>query len=119
MPRIRSRAGVCGGPFRPFGFRSIRPGRSIRPELEALEDRLLPATAIWSGASLVNSNWSTPQNWQANIAPSSGADLVFPAGAAQQSSVDDFPSGTTFHSITFSAGASPASLTTARIPNPT
>src|SRR6266851_5515132 len=74
------------------------------PRLETLEDRLLPATAIWTGASIVDNNWSTPENWQGNTAPSPGDALVFPAGTLQQSNVDDFAAGTTFASITFSAG---------------
>jgi autotransporter-associated beta strand protein len=74
--------------------------------LEPLEDRLSPATAIWTGASPFDSDWTTPENWQGNLAPSPGDDLSFPAGTAQQSNIDDFAAGTTFRSITISAGTS-------------
>jgi autotransporter-associated beta strand protein len=92
MPRVRSRAAVIQLTF--------------HPKLEALEDRFLPAMATWTGASPVDSNWSTAQNWQGNVAPSPFDDLVFPAGAAQQTNVDDFSAGTTFNSITLSGGTS-------------
>jgi autotransporter-associated beta strand protein len=75
-----------------------------------LEDRLLPttlpATAVWTGASLVDNNWMTKENWQGITAPSPGDALLFPAGTLQQSNIDDFAAGTSFASITLSAGTS-------------
>src|SRR5206468_8533797 len=71
-----------------------------RPRVELLEDRELLATAIWTGASTGNSNWSTAANWAGNTAPNSGDDLVFPSGAARLANVDDI-SGGDFHSIQF------------------
>jgi hypothetical protein len=56
----------------------------------------------WDGGSLVNNLWTTPENWVGNAAPSPGDDLVFPAGAARLESVNDYPIGTTFGSITVS-----------------
>src|SRR6516225_4178557 len=96
MPRIHFRVRDCL--------------KTIRPRLEALEDRLLPtslpATAVWTGASLVDNNWMTKENWQGITAPSPGDALLFPAGTLQQSNIDDFAAGTSFASITLSAGTS-------------
>lgn len=61
-------------------------------------------TRIWSGASQFSNNWSDPSNWQGNIAPNPGDDLVFPEAAGQSTRVqntNDFVAGTTFNSITF------------------
>jgi fibronectin-binding autotransporter adhesin len=74
-----------------------------RLRLEALEDRLAPATHTWTGgAGAGNLNWSTPSNWQANSPPfpleSSPVILNFPAVAANlKATVDDITgiSGTT------------------------
>jgi autotransporter-associated beta strand protein len=89
-------------------LRSVRRGPSdrVRPVLEALEARLAPATVTWDGSAdgsnvpFQNANWTSPQNWVGDVAPSPGDDLVFPAGALQASSVNDFAPGTAFHSIT-------------------
>jgi autotransporter-associated beta strand protein len=75
------------------------------PTLEVLEGRLAPATAVWdgsadgSGVPFQNANWSSPQNWIGDVAPSRGDDLVFPIAAFQSISNDDFAPGTVFHSI--------------------
>src|SRR5262245_3065901 len=68
-----------------------RPRPSCRPRLEALEERLAPATCIWDGGSLVNSNWSTAANWVGDVAPVPGLDnLEFPAAAARKANTNDF-----------------------------
>jgi hypothetical protein len=36
------------------------------------------ATRTWDGGSLVNDNWQTPENWEGDVMPSAGDDLVFP-----------------------------------------
>src|SRR5262245_51927930 len=77
-------------------------GRSLlRPDLESLEDRTAPALATWTGGGATTA-WTNPANWAANIAPSAGDDLLFPAGAAKASAVNDFAPGTGFRSLTFS-----------------
>ncbi len=73
--------------------------------LTRLEDRAVPAVATWDGGGADN-KWTTAANWQGDAAPQPGDDLVFPAeGAAQRASVNDFPAGTGFRSITL-AGVS-------------
>jgi autotransporter-associated beta strand protein len=76
--------------------------RAHLPALEALEVRITPSTATWTGAGS-DSNWMTAANWSGAVAPQSGSDLVFPAGANNLNAVDDFPAGTSFSSITISA----------------
>ena len=62
------------------------------------------ATRTWSGgAGPVNNQWTIATNWQGNVAPVAGDDLVFPIGVAQNVTVNNFPVGTTFGSITFVA----------------
>lgn len=62
---------------------------------ERLEDRLALAISTWSGA--VDNLWSTPGNW--DTLPNAGDTLVFPAGASNLNSVNDFATGTSFESI--------------------
>ena len=78
-----------------------RGRRAQHPGLEALEVRITPSTSTWTGAGS-DSNWMTAANWSGTVAPQAGADLVFPAGAANLNSVDDFPAGTSFGSIAVS-----------------
>ncbi len=51
----------------------------------------------WTGAS-ANDNWTTPGNWLGGVAPTGSANetLIFPAGASQFTSVDNFPAGSNF-----------------------
>ena len=67
------------------------------------------ATRTWTGASVSNPNpalrnnlWTNLLNWSGNLLPQPGDDLVF--GAAPQPSNNNFPSGTTFNSISIGAG---------------
>jgi fibronectin type 3 domain-containing protein len=62
----------------------------------------LPETYTWDGGSAVDSNWSTPENWVGDIAPTTGDSLVFPAGAARLDNLNDYPDGIAFGSITVS-----------------
>jgi autotransporter-associated beta strand protein len=57
------------------------------------------ATRTWDGGAADN-NWQTPVNWADDIAPAAGDDLVFPAGVTDMATVNDFPAGTEFTSIT-------------------
>src|SRR5690606_20785576 len=51
------------------------------------------AAGIWDGGGADN-RWSTAANWAGDVTPSAGANLIFPAGAAQPTSVNDFAAGT-------------------------
>src|SRR5438034_9974512 len=62
-----------------------------------LEDRAVPAVSTWDGGG-ANANWTTAANWVGDVAPQAGDDLVFPTD--QRVSVNDFPAGTPFHSLT-------------------
>jgi hypothetical protein len=70
--------------------------------LECLEIRRMPSVITWSGMG-ADSNWSTDQNWQDNIAPEPGDDLNFAASATSLQPVNDFAPGTSFASITIEA----------------
>lgn len=60
------------------------------------------ALRTWDSGG-ADDNWSTPQNWVGDVAPVAGDDLLFPPGA-RMGPMNDFPAGTTFNSIIFSAG---------------
>lgn len=80
---------------------SARPGgRKPWPglRLERLEDRTAPATAVWTGAGYDNF-WSSAGNWQGNVVPSTGDDLVFPV-ASQLNIFNDLQPATPFRSLT-------------------
>jgi len=59
-------------------------------------------TRTWTGAGTTN-NWTVAANWQGGVAPKAGDDLVFPAGAARITNVNNYAAGTPFHSMSFSA----------------
>src|SRR5262249_56446616 len=74
---------------------------SARPWLEALEERLAPATRVWDGGSPLNSNWTTAANWVGDVAPVPGVDdLEFPTTAARKTNTNDFV-GATFLGLAF------------------
>jgi autotransporter-associated beta strand protein len=60
------------------------------------------ATRFWTGAG-PNNLWSTPQNWQGNVAPVANDVIRFPDGALQTTNVNDYPDGTLFFAIGFEA----------------
>ena len=60
---------------------------------------LLAATRTWTGGSSVNNFWATGQNWSGGAAPLAGDDLIFPP-VVRLTSVNNFPPGTTFNSLT-------------------
>jgi autotransporter-associated beta strand protein len=82
--------------------RGLRP---LRCDFEPLEIRLALSTLSWTGA--IDGNWSTNSsgttNWNASV-PVNGDTLVFPAGAAHLTNIDDI-ANLTVGSVTFS-GAS-------------
>ena len=90
-----------------FGATKARQSRRFRPRVEDLEHRVAPAVRIWDGVqdlggATANANWTTASNWVGDIAPQAGDDLVFAAGAAQLTNVNDFAAGTRFNTITIS-----------------
>src|SRR5262245_5364992 len=80
--------------------RSSQPQLRSRLQLEALEDRLVPAIFIWDGGGSDN-NWTTAANWDGNQVPGVGADLVFPVNAQRKTNNNDLPAGRNIGSITF------------------
>jgi hypothetical protein len=52
----------------------------VRPRLECLEDRTLPALITWTGA--VSDDWNTPGNWKPNTVPGPNDDAVINAPGA-------------------------------------
>jgi autotransporter-associated beta strand protein len=88
----------------------VRQRAPIRPRLEALEDRLVPAVRTWDGLtnaflSTGNSNWNNAQNWVGDVAPVAGDDLVFPVFAFRKvGQVNNFAAGTSFNSIRYDGG---------------
>jgi hypothetical protein len=60
------------------------------------------ATRTWDGGSTENSLWTTAENWVGDVAPLPGDNLIFPEGVAQLESVNNYPTGTHFGSITVS-----------------
>jgi fibronectin-binding autotransporter adhesin len=82
-----------------------RPKR-FRPRVDLLEERLVLSQRTWTGFGADN-KWSTPDNWNLvnnqAIAPAAGDELIFPAGAFQNSNSNDFVDRN-FLSITFQSG---------------
>src|SRR5438046_3591829 len=66
--------------------------------LDRLETRIAPAVTTWDGGGADN-HWTTAANWAGDVAPQPGDDLVFPAGAARLTNLNDFATGTAFHSL--------------------
>ncbi len=60
------------------------------------------ATRTWDGGG-ANGNWSTAANWVGDVAPAAGDSLIFPAAAAQYSSVNNL-SSFVFSSLTIEGG---------------
>ena len=80
-----------------------------RMAIESLEQRtLLSATVYYwdgvgdTGTASVNNHWTTGTNWVGDQAPTAGSELIFPSGAAQLTSVNDFSPGAHFDSIVIS-----------------
>src|SRR4051794_8022270 len=77
------------------------PWAPLLRSCERLEARVMPATRTWVGLG-ADANWSTAQNWAGAVAPAVDDNLVFPAGAARLTNVNDFAAGTRFRSVTIS-----------------
>jgi len=66
-----------------------------------------PASAslcTWDGGG-ANNLWSNATNWVGDVAPQPGDDLLFPPGASQDYSQNDFPVNTILNSIAFSGSS--------------
>ncbi|MGB7325542.1 MAG: hypothetical protein WBD31_11780, partial [Rubripirellula sp.] len=78
-----------------------RNSRRHKLRIELLESRRLLAVATWDGGG-ADDNWTTANNWAADVAPSANDDLVFPSGAARAANVNNFTAGTQFGSVQIS-----------------
>src|SRR5262245_33315388 len=69
---------------------------SVRPHLEALEDRLVPTAHVWRGGTdpILGTHWSVASNWSSGGSPAGDPDavLVFQSSALRFSSVNDLGS---------------------------
>ena len=66
----------------------VRLQPTARPQLECLEDRVVPTTHTWTGGSIFSNHWSDQFNWQ-NGVPQEGDSVFFPANAKQRTNVQD------------------------------
>ncbi len=71
--------------------------------LERLEARVVLSTSTWTGLG-ADANWQTAGNWDVPPVSGQGTNLIFPAGAAQLTNVDDLGAGATFGSLSFTGG---------------
>ncbi len=75
-----------------------------QPHLERLQDRLAPSTHVWTGGSMIDSNWSEKDNWKDGSVPTSDDStqaLDFPNDAMRLTATNDIPN-LTVQQITFS-----------------
>src|SRR5690242_20537955 len=89
--------------------RSTRSRHRWPLRCQRLEVRCVPAVAVWdgrpdAGGDSPDNHWTTATNWVGDAAPRPADDLQFPAGASQLDSVNDFPAGTAFHSLSVTSG---------------
>lgn len=92
--------GSANGPQRKKLSRRKQKAQSQRNRklfFEGLEDRRVLAAMVWDGD--INGQWSVAANWKGDVAPAAGDDLVFPAGAANTTNVNDLAAGTRFNTI--------------------
>src|SRR5678815_583540 len=54
---------------------------ALRYAVEALEGRRLLSTVTWDGGA-GNDSWTAPLNWDLNLVPTTGDDVLIPAGAS-------------------------------------
>lgn len=69
--------------------------------IERLDERITPAVGTWDGGGGDN-KWTTPGNWEGDVAPNPGDDLVFPVGVPRLSNDNNFAAGTAFGSVLLS-----------------
>jgi RHS repeat-associated protein len=56
-----------------------KPSRVI-PQIERLEDRVVPANITWTGGGTTN-NWTDSHNWMGNVVPGAADTAIFNSGA--------------------------------------
>ena len=69
---------------------AVRSRRAHRPLVEGLETRITPltvSTVHWTGGGGSDGRWSNSANW--DQAPTTDAEVIFPAGLANESPVND------------------------------
>lgn len=66
------------------------------------------ANRTWTGTSGIDNNWMTPGNWQGDVAPSPGDNLIFQGviSGGNNTNNNNFPNGTVFGSISISTARS-------------
>src|SRR5580704_17633711 len=69
-----------------------RRRRTLPPQVEEMEPRVVFATLTWTG--VVDANWNSgtarvSTNWSGNALPATGDTLVFAAGAANLANVNN------------------------------
>ncbi len=69
-----------------------------------LNDIAHTPTRVWDGGAGADTRWTTAANWDLDQMPAFGDDLQF-AGVISLAPNNDFPSGSSFRSLTFNAGA--------------
>ena len=80
----------------------VRPARSRRYALEALELRMMLSTVTWTGGGGSNNAWSDPANWSSNPSlPSTGDDVIIGIAGASVTSTDSV----TINSLQLQRGA--------------
>ena len=68
------------------------------------EIELGAVNSVWTGSSGSNANWMTANNWAGSSVPVAGDNLIFPAGAAQETNANNLTANTLFGNIVFGAG---------------
>jgi autotransporter-associated beta strand protein len=68
-----------------------------------------PAVRAWDGrtddgTASTDADWQTAANWAGDAAPQAGDALLFLAGAARLAGANNYPAGTTFHSLALASG---------------
>jgi hypothetical protein len=67
--------------------RAVRPRRrparpaGLRPRLQVLEDRALPATVFWTNP--LGGDWDTPANWSTGLVPGPSDDVMITSPTSQ------------------------------------
>jgi autotransporter-associated beta strand protein len=77
-------------------------GRTFAAATTPGTDPLTRLQAIWTGGSLVDAHWSTPENWLLNSPPAAGDHVLFPVGAARLANTNDLV--TSVGLLTFGVG---------------
>ena len=58
------------------------------------------ATNVWDGGAFPDTNWANGLNWEGDVVPGTGDDLVFPEGVPGRTNQNNLPAGLVINSIT-------------------